>query len=76
MDINVVKYVKGDRGGLGSKKQVKLIWKCFSIRAQRFLPFVNILPGAQDMFCQSSGLSAEMRDNPIPYLKSHAQNEL
>ena len=57
-------------GGLGSEKQVKLICKCFSIRAQCFLPFVNILPGARDMFCQILGLSAETRDIPIPsYLK-------
>ena len=53
-------------GGLGSEKQVKLICKCFSIRAQCFLPFVNILPGARDMFCRISGLSAETRDIPIP----------
>ena len=60
----------------GVKKQVKLIWKCFSIRAQRFLPFVNIMPGARDMFCRSLGLSAETGDIPIhSYLKNHAQNE-
>ena len=72
----IFKPFKAIGGGPGSKKQVKLIWKCLSIRSQRFLPFVNILPGARDMFCRSLGISAEMRDIPIPsYLKNHAQNE-
>ena len=45
------------RGGvnqfLGAQKQLGLILKCFTTRCQRFLPFVKIFDGAQDMFRQS-----------------------
>ena len=47
-----------------------------SIQNQRFLPFVNISLGAQDMFRQSSAAPAKMRNIPIrSLLKNHAENE-
>ena len=64
------------REGAGCFLHVWLIWKCYSIRCQCFLQFVDILFGAQDMFRQSSVVSAKMSDIPIhPLLKNRAQNE-
>ena len=42
----------GDRGGPGPKIQVNLIWKCFSIRSQRFLRNVNISHRSRDIHVQ------------------------
>ena len=68
--------IKGVGGGLRSKTQVGLIWKSFSTRVQSFLPFVNILLGARDIFRQSSAAPAKMSEIPIhPLLKNYVQNE-
>ena len=58
------------------RKQVELILTCFTTRCQRFLLFVNISLGAQDMFLQTSVISAVMYDiHILSYCKNHAQNE-
>ena len=68
--------LKAVGGGPGCFLHVKFIWKCCSIRSQRFLPFVNISLGAQDMFRQSSAALAKMHNIPIrSLLKNHAENE-
>ena len=76
LQLHIVKARGGGHPYFGVQKQVKLIRKCFTTRCQRFLPFVNISLGAQDMIRQSSAVLAKMSDFPIhPLLKNHAQNE-